>query len=58
MNRILSLNELTIDLGNIKNIRIVPFSGSVGGCYVIIELLKDHEYIYNPDSQETELIKP
>ncbi len=58
MNRILSLSELTIDLGNSKNIRTVPFSGSDGGCYVIIELLKGHEYVYNPDSQEMELIKP
>lgn len=58
MNRILSLSELTIDLGNIKNIRTVPYSGGNGGCYVVIELLKGNEYIYNPDTQETELIKP
>jgi hypothetical protein len=58
MNRILLLSELAIDLGNIKNIRTVPYSGSDGGCYVVIELLKGHEYIFNPDTQETELIKP
>lgn len=58
MNRIFSISNLTIDLGNIKNIRTVPFSGNTGGYYVVIELLKGREYVFNPDNEETELFEP
>lgn len=58
MNRILSLSDLTIDLGNIKNIRTIPFSGNTGGLYVIIELLKGREYVFNPEIEEAELFEP
>lgn len=58
MNRILELSDLNIDLGNIKNIRTVPFAGNTGGYYVIIELLKGREYVFNPETEETELFEP
>jgi hypothetical protein len=58
MNRILSLSDLTIDLENIKNIRTVSFSENTGGHYVTIELFKGREYVFNPDTEETELFEP
>ena len=58
MNRILELSDVIIDLGNIKNLRTVPFSGSNGGCYVIIELLYGKEYVRNTETGEVELIEP
>jgi hypothetical protein len=58
MKRVISISDLTIDLGNIKNIRIEPYSGGYGGCYVIIELLRGREYVFNPETEETKLIEP
>jgi len=58
MNRIYTFSNLTIDLGNIKNIRTVLFSGNTGGHYVIIELLKGREYVFNPETEEIELFEP
>ena len=58
MNRIYTFSDLSIDLGNIKNIRTIPFIGNTGGYYVVIELIKGKEYVYNPETGETELFEP
>jgi len=58
MGRIFNCGNKTFDLGNIKHIDRRDFSGSNDGCYVQIHLLKGHEYIFNPDTETTELIKP
>lgn len=58
MDRIFNVGDLSIDLGNIKNIKTEPFSGGYGGCYVIIELLRGKEYVYNPDTLGYDLIEP
>jgi len=58
MKRILSIDNLSIDLGNIKLIKKEPYSGSANGCYVIIDLLKGKEYVYNEDTNCMKLIKP
>lgn len=58
MGRIFLDGDEAFDLGNIKNIDTTPYSGSFDGCYVNIHLLKGHEYVFNPDNETTELIKP
>ena len=58
MNRIFEVSNLTIDLGNIKNLRTEPFSSTSNGVYVIIELLNGKEYLQNPDTKEIELFEP
>jgi hypothetical protein len=58
MKRVYEINDLTIDLGNIKNLRTEPFSSSSNGVYVIIELLNGKEYVQNPETEELELFEP
>ena len=58
MNRIIEIGDLTIDVGNIKNIRTEQFSSSSEGVFVIIELLYGYSYVQNPETSETELIAP
>ena len=58
MNRIFNIGDLSIDLGNIKNIRTISFSGGGGGCHVIIELLRGKEYVYNPDTLGYDVFEP
>lgn len=58
MGRIFLYGDEAFDLGNIKNIDTTPFSGGYGGCYVNIHLLRGNEYIFNPDKETMELIKP
>jgi hypothetical protein len=58
MDRIFEVSDLTIDLGNIKNLRTEPFSSSSNGVYVIIELLNGKEYLQNPHTEELELFEP
>lgn len=58
MKRIHSFGDLTIDLGNIKNLRLEPFSSKSNGYYVIIELLRGREYVYNEETEEMELFEP
>lgn len=58
MKRIFEVSDLTIDLGNIKNLRTESYSSSSNGVYVIIELLNGKEYVQNPESEELELFEP
>ncbi|MGM1055451.1 MAG: hypothetical protein ACQEWG_06155 [Bacteroidota bacterium] len=58
MNRIFEISDLTIDLGNIKNVRTEPFSSSSTGVFVIIELLHGKEYVQNPETGEIDLFEP
>lgn len=58
MKRIYSFGDLTIDLGNIKNLRLEKFSSKSNGYYVIIELLRGKEYVYNEENEEIELFEP
>ena len=58
MKRVITIDDLTIDLGNIKNIRLDTYSSSSGGSYVLIELLKGKEYVFNPETEETNLMEP
>lgn len=58
MKRILSIADLSIDLGNIKTIRIENYGSDTTGQYVIIELLKGKEYVFNQETGATKLIKP
>lgn len=58
MGRIFIYGDESYDLGNIKHINTRPFSSSSDGCYVQIHLLKGNEYIFNPDTEITELIEP
>lgn len=58
MGRIYFDGDDAFDLGNIKNIDTTPYSGGYIGCYVNIHLLRGNEYVFNPDNETTELIKP
>lgn len=58
MGRIFIYGDEAFDLGNIKNIDTTPYSGGYGGCYVNIHLLRGNEYVFNPDNETVELIKP
>lgn len=58
MGRLFKYGDEIFDLANIKNIDTTPFSGGYGGCYVNIHLLRGSEYIFNPEKETTELIKP
>ena len=49
---------MTIDVGNIKNIRTDQFSSRYEGVFVIIELLYGYSYVQNPETTEAELITP
>lgn len=55
MGRIFIHGDRIYDLGNIKHI---DFSDSYSGFYVNIYLLRGHEYIFNPETEKTELIEP
>lgn len=58
MRRIFFYENDAYDLGNIKYIEVEPFSNNSDGCYVLIHLLKGREYVYNAESDATELIEP
>ena len=58
MRRIFIYGDEAYDLANIKYIDTKPYSGSDDGCYVQIHLLKGSEYVFNPESEVTELIEP
>jgi len=61
MGRIFNYLGVVIDLGNIKHIEAKYASTNNGypcDWYVQIELLKGNEYVLNPKTGETELIKP
>ncbi|MGC3977782.1 MAG: hypothetical protein QM751_05815 [Paludibacteraceae bacterium] len=58
MGRIFIYGDESYDLGNIKHINTTPFSGGYGGCYVNIHLLKGNEYVFNEETETTELIEP
>lgn len=58
MGRIFIYGDEAYDLGNIKHIDTKPYSGSDDGCYVQIHLLKGREYVFNPETEMTELIEP
>ncbi len=58
MRRIFIYGDEAFDLGNIKHIDKKPFSGRDDGCYVQIHLLKGREYVFNPETEITELIEP
>lgn len=61
MGRIFNYLGVVIDLGNIKHIE-EKYANTCNGypCdwYVQIELLNGNEYVLNPNTGETELIKP
>ena len=61
MRRIYNYLGTVIDLGNIKHIE-EKYANTCNGypCdwYVQIELLNGNEYVFNPDTETTELIKP
>ena len=61
MGRIFNYFGVVIDLGNIKHIE-EKYADTCNGypCdwYVQIELLNGNEYVLNPNTGETELIKP
>ena len=56
MGRIYDIGKGYIDLGNIKYIDIRKCDND--DCYLRIHLLKGSEYVYNPDTKESEFIKP
>lgn len=56
MGRIFDSGRGVIDLGNIKYIDIRECDNN--DCYVRIHLLKGYEYVFNSDTDETELIVP
>lgn len=58
MGRIFIYGGEAYDLGNIKYIDTQPYSGSDDGCYVQIHLLKGNEYVFNSETETTELIQP
>ncbi len=58
MGRIFIYGDEAYDLGNIKHIDTTPFSGSSSGFYVNIHLLKGNEYVFNEETETTELIEP
>lgn len=58
MGRIYIYGDKAYDLGNIKHIDTKPYSGCDDGCYVQIHLLKGREYVFNPETEITELIEP
>lgn len=58
MGRIYIYGDAAYDLGNIKHIDTKPYSGYDDGCYVQIHLLKGREYVFNPETEITELIEP
>ena len=58
MGRIFIHGDEVYDLGNIKHINTTPYSGGYGGCYVNIHLLKGNEYVFNSETETTELIEP
>ena len=56
MQRIISINNTKIDLGNIKCIQNeCPVSG--GGGYLIVKLLRGKEYVYNEQIEGYELLE-
>lgn len=58
MNKIFIYGDEAYDVSNIKYIDTTPFSGGYGGCYVNIHLLRGYEYVFNPETEITELIEP
>jgi hypothetical protein len=58
MKRTFEINNIVIDLGNIKSIEndCTPM-GNKGG-YVVITLLKGKEYVFNKDLGDYELVEP
>lgn len=58
MGRIYTYGEGIYDLANIKHIDTQPYSDSYEGCYVLIHLLKGKEYVFNSETEMTELIEP
>jgi len=58
MGRIFNYGNETFDLGSIMYIDKRDFYNCDEGCYVQIHLLKGNEYVLNPDTGITELIKP
>jgi hypothetical protein len=58
MNRIYDISNLTINLANIKAIRIEHYTAGLEGAYVIIELLEGYSYVQHPETLATKLIAP
>lgn len=58
MERIIDINNTLIDLGNIKSVINDSDAMSYSDGYLIINLLRGREYVYNPDTKETVLIEP
>lgn len=64
MDRIITIDDLTIDLGNIKLINLKGYAhGSdsnipITCVRVVIELLNGKEYVYNQETGLNKLIKP
>ena len=57
MKRIISINSISIDLGNIKSIRVKNWGSNTLGQTVIVDLLKGKEYVYNKLTGDTKLLK-
>lgn len=58
MERIFIFGDQAYDLGNIKHIDTQPYSDADDGSYVQIHLLRGKEYIFNPETEITELLEP
>lgn len=61
MERVFEYGDFVIDLGNIKCIKTrseESYSGYPRNWYIIIELLRGNEFVFNPETELTELVKP
>lgn len=61
MKHIFNKFDIAFDLGNVKSVEIKSksnFNGYPCDCYIQIELLNGKEFIYNPDTGETDLVNP
>lgn len=58
MNRITEIGDLSIDLGNIRNLRFEAYNSGYDGGYAVIELLHGSEYLIDPDTGERILKRP
>ena len=58
MNRIIYINGVSIDAGNIKKVEINADHLSYSDGYLVITLLKGHEYVFNEDHGTYDLIEP
>jgi hypothetical protein len=59
MSRIIEIEGVSLDIENIKEIRVYKVGNIVDEFpQVIVSLLKEKEYVYNPSTEEYTLFEP